>query len=110
MPDSPRRSGRRGEAAGVYALSDAESPGAEKGPDARRRGATTEAWPGHVAGRRDEATKQMGPYQRAGSAERPLRARSAMSAGTLASASNFLYTRAATSGCLAATKVWAAER
>ena len=27
-------------------------------------GATTETWPGHVAGRSDEATTQMRPYRR----------------------------------------------
>src|SRR2546423_9327245 len=36
----------------------------EKGPDARRRGATTEAHSVCAAGRSDEATKQMGPYRR----------------------------------------------
>jgi hypothetical protein len=39
---------------------------AEEGPDARRRGATTEAWAAHSAGRSDEPTKQMGRHRRRG--------------------------------------------
>src|SRR5207247_4216652 len=36
----------------------------QKRPDARRRRATTEAWPGHAAGRREEATTQMAVFHR----------------------------------------------